>query len=63
MIDRETEQAVERWVKLGDEVAGQGEPESRGTCARCGSATRVLGDDAVAVCARCFLESGAATQT
>lgn len=57
MIDDETEQAVEGWFKLGDELAGEGSDE-RAACARCGSASRIVGRGADALCARCYLERG-----
>jgi hypothetical protein len=59
MIDLETERAVERWVRLGDEVSGRNVADDRATCARCGSRDRVLGREKDALCARCYLERGA----
>lgn len=61
--DVEAERAVERWVRLGDEVVtGKtgGEREDRATraCAACGTTFNILASDNRAVCARCFLERG-----
>ena len=56
MIDLETERAVERWVRLGDEVSGRSAADERTTCTRCGSHDRVLGRGSDVLCARCYLE-------
>ena len=60
MIDDESEKAVSRWVRLGDQVAGRPAPEDRAECARCGSTDNVMDRGEQALCARCYLESGAA---
>ena len=59
VIDDETERAVAKWVRLGDQVTGKAGGE-RVSCSRCGSRDRVLdrGNDH-ALCARCYLERGA----
>ena len=61
VIDEESERAVMRWVRLGDKVAGhQAAGEDRPSCVRCGTTYRVLDGGAQALCARCYLERGAA---
>jgi protein-arginine kinase activator protein McsA len=61
--DEEAERAVERWVRLGDDVVTgkmggeREEPESR-SCAACGTTFNILGSNNRALCARCFLERG-----
>ena len=59
MIDDESEKAVSRWVRLGDQVSGREGPDERAECARCGSTDNVLDRGEQALCARCYLESGA----
>jgi hypothetical protein len=59
VIDEESERAVERWVRLGDEASGRPEPLAKATCARCGSSHHVLDREKQALCARCYLERGA----
>jgi len=62
VIDRETEEEVERWVRLGDEVVQDGKTRVRRVaCVRCGSTNHVLGNEPDALCARCYLERGEAT--
>jgi protein-arginine kinase activator protein McsA len=62
--DREAERAVERWIRLGDEVVtgkmgGERADDKRTrSCAACGTAFNILGRDNRALCARCFLERG-----
>ena len=58
MIDEESERAVERWVRLGDQASGRAEPDEKATCARCGSTQHVLDRGEQALCAHCYLESG-----
>ena len=58
MIDEESERAVERWVRLGDEASGRTKPDDKATCARCGSIQHVLDRGQQALCAHCYLESG-----
>ena len=58
MIDQETERAVERWVRLGDQIAGRKTADDRGMCARCGSREHLLDRGEGAYCARCYLERG-----
>jgi protein-arginine kinase activator protein McsA len=62
MIDEESERAVERWVRLGDKATGRPEPEAKARCARCGSTHHVLDRGEQALCAHCYLESGAAVE-
>jgi hypothetical protein len=59
VIDDESERAVSRWVRLGDQVSGRPAPDAGAECARCGSTHEVL-DREQALCARCYLESGPA---
>jgi len=61
--DPEAERAVERWVRLGDEVVtgktgGEREDKSTRGCTACGTTFNVLLSDNRALCARCFLERG-----
>ena len=61
--DDEAERAVQRWVRLGDEVVTgklDGERDDRATraCAACGTTFNILASDKRALCARCFLERG-----
>jgi hypothetical protein len=61
--DREAERAVERWIRLGDEVVtgkmgGERADPSTRACAACGTSFNILGSDNRALCARCFLERG-----
>ena len=59
MIDEESERAVARWVRLGDQVAGSAPAiEERPFCGRCGTKIRVLDGSEQALCARCYLERG-----
>jgi hypothetical protein len=60
VIDHESERAVSRWVRLGDEVAGRRPPDDRAECEICGSTELVLDRDEHAVCAHCYLERGSA---
>jgi hypothetical protein len=59
VIDDESERAVSRWVRLGDQVSGRPAPDERAECGRCGSTDKVLDRGEQALCARCYLESGA----
>lgn len=62
--DEDAERAVERWVRLGDEVvtgkAGGERDEKAATraCTACGTTFNILASDDRALCARCFLEPG-----
>jgi len=61
--DEDAERAVERWVRLGDEVVtgkmgGERETNARRACAACGTTFNILASDNRALCARCFLERG-----
>jgi hypothetical protein len=61
--DRDAERAVERWIRLGDEVVtgktgGERDGKSARPCTGCGSTSNVLASDNHALCARCFLERG-----
>jgi protein-arginine kinase activator protein McsA len=60
VIDEESERAVARWVRLGDQLAGQPSTatDDRPMCARCGTSFRVLDRGQRALCARCYLERG-----
>ena len=60
MIDRESERAVRRWVRLGDEVTGRPAPDDHAECENCGSTEQVLDRDEHPVCAHCYLEYGSA---
>jgi protein-arginine kinase activator protein McsA len=62
--DEEAERAVERWVRLGNEVVtgkagGERDEKATRACAACGTTFNVLASDDRALCARCFLETGA----
>jgi len=66
--DEDAERAVERWVRLGDEVVtgkmgGEREDKARRSCAACGTTFNILASDTRALCARCFLERGASRTT
>ncbi len=66
--DDEAERAVERWVRLADEVvtgkkSGEREDKVRRACVACGTTFNVLASEQRALCARCFLERGEATRT
>jgi protein-arginine kinase activator protein McsA len=64
--DEEAERAVERWVRLGEEVGvgnvgktrGEREDQATRACASCGTTFHILASDNRAFCARCFLERG-----
>jgi protein-arginine kinase activator protein McsA len=61
--DEEAEKAVERWVRLGDEVVtgkmgGERDDMARRACSVCGTTFNILASDNRALCARCFLERG-----
>lgn len=61
--DEDAERAVERWIRLGDEVVtgktgGQREDKALRACTACGTTFNVLASDDRALCARCFLEKG-----
>jgi protein-arginine kinase activator protein McsA len=61
--DEEAERAVERWVRLGDEVVtgkagGQRENKATRACTACGTTFNILASESRALCARCFLEKG-----
>lgn len=61
--DPDAERAVERWIRLGDEVVtakmgGERENQTTLPCAACGTTFNILGRDKRALCARCFLERG-----
>ena len=66
--DEEAERAVERWVRLGNEVVtgkmgGEREDTARRACTACGTTFNILASDNRALCARCFLERGATRTT
>jgi protein-arginine kinase activator protein McsA len=61
--DEEAERAVERWVRLGDDVVrgkmgGERDDKASRACAACGTTFNILASDNRALCARCFLERG-----
>jgi protein-arginine kinase activator protein McsA len=61
--DEEAERAVERWVRLGDDVVtgkkgGERDDAASRACAACGTTFNILASDNRALCARCFLERG-----
>ena len=61
--DEEAERAVERWVRLGDEVVtgktgGERDDREKRACTACGTTFNILASDDRALCARCFLERG-----
>jgi len=61
--DEEAERAVERWVRLGDEVVtgkmgGDRDDKATRACTGCGTKLNILASDDSALCARCFLERG-----
>ncbi|MEO8633400.1 MAG: hypothetical protein ABI466_08560 [Chloroflexota bacterium] len=63
MADQEAELAVERWIRLGDEVVtgklgGERDDRSTRACITCGTTFHVLARDKRAMCAHCFLERG-----
>ena len=58
-IDEESERAVSRWVRLGDQVSGRPPPDERTQCVRCGTIDNVLDRGEQALCAHCYLENGA----
>jgi hypothetical protein len=60
--DDEAQRAVERWVRMGDELVagktgGQLDSSAR-ACAECGKAFSTIATDARALCAGCLLERG-----
>ena len=58
MIDPESERAVSRWVRLGDEASGRPLPDDRAYCESCGTTDNVLDRGEHALCAHCYLEHG-----
>jgi len=61
--DEEAERAVERWVRLGDDVVtgkkgGERDDRASRPCVACGTTFNILACDNRALCARCFLERG-----
>jgi protein-arginine kinase activator protein McsA len=61
--DQEAERAVERWIRLGDEVVtgkmgGERDDRTLRACSACGTTFNILASDTRALCARCFLERG-----
>ena len=57
VIDEETEIAVDRWVRLADQLIDRPSGEDA-RCSRCGTRLRVLESTEQALCARCYLERG-----
>ena len=62
MIDGESERAVSRWVRLGDQVTGRPPPDDQSQCESCGTTDNVLDQDEHALCAHCYLEKGSAAR-
>jgi hypothetical protein len=60
VIDDESERAVSRWVRLGDQVTGRPLPDDQAQCESCGTTDNVLDHDEHALCAHCYLEKGSA---
>lgn len=63
MDQPEAEQALERWIRLGDKVVigklgGERDDRSTRACVTCGTTFHVLARDNRVVCAHCFLERG-----
>jgi len=61
--DEEAERAIERWVRLGDDVVtgkmgGERDDSSSRSCTACGTTFNILASNNRALCARCFLERG-----
>ena len=61
--DSEAERAVERWIRLGDEVVtgkmgGERDDTAMRACTACGTTFNILASNSRALCARCFLERG-----
>ena len=66
--DQEAERAVERWVRLGDEVVtgktgGQRDSTAPRACSTCGTTFNILASEHRSLCARCFLERGTSRTT
>ena len=59
VIDEETERAVDRWVRLADQLIDRPSGDDA-RCSRCGTRFRVLDGTEQALCARCYLERGGA---
>jgi protein-arginine kinase activator protein McsA len=62
-IDDETERAVERWVRLADELVagktgGQRQTVIPRLCTACGRTFHINAEDTRPLCARCYLERG-----
>jgi len=58
MIDKEAEQTVSGWLRLGDRVTGRESVEGR--CDRCGAMGYLTELEKQRLCARCCLEGKAA---
>jgi hypothetical protein len=58
VIDGESERAVSRWVRLGDQITGRAPPDDGKQCESCGTTDNVLDHDEHALCAHCYLEKG-----
>lgn len=61
VIDDETEMAVDRWVRLADQLIDRPSGDGSARCSRCGTTFRVLESADDALCARCYLERGEST--
>jgi len=58
MIDKEAEQTVSGWLRLGDSLTGRTPVE--GNCDRCGGTGYLTELEKQRLCARCCLEGKAA---
>jgi protein-arginine kinase activator protein McsA len=66
--DPDAERAVERWIRLSDEVVtgkmgGQRDARATLACVHCGTTFNILASDDRALCSRCFLERGTTRTT
>jgi hypothetical protein len=59
MIDKESERAVIRWLRLGDRVAGRRSID--GQCERCGRMGYLRFVESQRLCAGCFLGEAVAS--
>jgi len=57
MIDKESEGAVVRWLRLGDRVAGRKPIDGR--CDRCRRTGYLTLAESERICARCYLDGEA----
>lgn len=57
MIDRESERAVNEWLRLADRAAGRKPPDGR--CDRCGGKGYLSAVGSERLCAKCYLDGAA----